>query len=468
MEGTELVGKVLGAENVRRFLEDGIGRVAASKRAEYGALIGRIEDGGAGVVHVLRAVPVPPEQGEEAVWWAEEHARQLVRATAGGISVVGVYVLAPPSGSAVDLTRDDVLATMAQNVCAQEAKLLPRAYSGGLFAAAPTVLLNSKASARKVLCKRVVNGVPKVSEIRWTIDSHAQSASGPYLISIECRVPISLSWYTHSQVPQRKSLERVELLCATWAQSLRIIVLPDPQEASKGEAFRIRAVYSDDDLRRALLGTIIQSSQVLGENETFHHVSAQGSVVLMACVPHSANTAVVAKALKHDAVRSVQARIQLLRELDDGVQKSEHSYPSAIDIALPRRFKVSGSSRREDLDDVGLIFCDYAFADEGDEDVLARAAEILSLTGTSCTSLEEAAVRVDLSEGSAQHSSRASGTCATSEGHSASIARLGQSACESEPVDRPSSGRAFLLWALLGAIAALITGILVLRISGAS
>ncbi|XP_070532756.1 protein odr-4 homolog isoform X2 [Ptychodera flava] len=275
--------------------------------------------------------------------WIAEHARQVSRMLPGGISIIGVFALAPP-----DMMNKS------------QAKLRQIIFE-----------------VRKTMKKQEILAKEDQSTFRpaeWKYQPFINRwAVLQSRVSLDIRIPIIKVKASKSGL-QRQIQNGLQPWCKIVSDSLTTIggKLRKPSEQLDTTQSHKRKGTSSSSagsqtFHVQLLSTFDLKSNGIVQKECTSQITLRGTVHGMAYVNNKATVSEATQFLKEDLINSLQSRCELL--LEDLEQSEEGVHDVNI---LPRRVCVT-------LPKVSVNISDYMFQDEVVQDSLDRFSELLGL-----------------------------------------------------------------------------------------
>ncbi|KAK2831626.1 hypothetical protein Q7C36_016712 [Tachysurus vachellii] len=350
---------------------------AAAGSCETGLFIGQCS---AQRDFVVLAVQTPHRESEGAterqrtpssldsidVEWVAEHARQVSRMLPGGVSVLGLFLVAPPEAS------KEAQNTLKKLVFAVDKSISKsKLWNPSEDDVTERITLHICSKTRKAVCKTFDVKDPKCSA--KPADWKYQSGIASSWPMITCNVQVDL------QIPitSEKIDKSIKDGLRTWAKQIDSALclingkavtddgelLSGPKKSTKAsqqQTVRAQLLISAEDADAG------QMSSAVGQ-ECSGSVHVSGAVHCRAYIhTNKPKTRHAAQALKSDVVNTVFSRIEMLLEdlhMNNGDLASGQQ-------DLPRRVFAPLSSS-------GLSVCDYIFPDENTADVAERFKEML-------------------------------------------------------------------------------------------
>ncbi|KAM9469476.1 protein odr-4 homolog isoform 1-T1 [Clarias gariepinus] len=300
------------------------------------------------------------------VEWVAEHARQVSRMLPGGVSVLGLFLIAPPEAS------KEAQNTLKKLVFAMDKSLSKsKLWDPSEDDVTERITLHICSKTRKAICKTFDVKDPKCSA--KPADWRYQSGISSSWHVITCNVQLDV------QIPVTS--EKVDMSIKdglrTWAKQIVAALclingkpVTDDSELLSGQKKGTKA--SQQQTVRAQI--LISSDADAGQMSTAVVQDCSGSVCVRGAVhcrayihPNKPKTRHAALALKRDVVNTVFNRVEMLLE---DLHMNERADLASGQQDLPRRVfaPLSGS---------GLSVCDYIFPDESPADVAERFKEML-------------------------------------------------------------------------------------------
>ncbi|XP_062873074.1 protein odr-4 homolog isoform X2 [Trichomycterus rosablanca] len=353
---------------------------------------------------VVLAVPTPHRENEGNaegrrqltsldsidVEWVAEHARQVSRMLPGGVSVLGLFLVAPPE------TSKEAQNTLKRLVFAVDKSISKsRLWDLSEDDVTERVTLHICSKTRKAVCKTFDVKDPKCTA--KPADWKYQSGVSSLWPVITCSVKLDLQIPVTSQNLDMciknglrswaKQMDSALCLINGRPVSDESELLSGPkktQKTSQQQTLRAQILVSveDPDAEQRCTAVLLECSGSL---------SVRGTVHCRAFIHTNKPKSGHAKqAIKRDAVNTVCSRVEMLLEdlqMNDGGLGSGQQ-------DLPRRVFAP-------LSGPGLSVCDYVFPDEGAADVAERLKEMLGCdfsegdvdmsveAQTSCSVMEE-------------------------------------------------------------------------------
>ncbi|XP_070532755.1 protein odr-4 homolog isoform X1 [Ptychodera flava] len=302
--------------------------------------------------------------------WIAEHARQVSRMLPGGISIIGVFALAPPdmmnkSQAKLRQIIFEVRKTMKkQEILAKEDQVSER------------ILLQICTVTRKTVCRTIDASDPKSTfrPAEWKYQPFINRwAVLQSRVSLDIRIPIIKVKASKSGL-QRQIQNGLQPWCKIVSDSLTTIggKLRKPSEQLDTTQSHKRKGTSSSSagsqtFHVQLLSTFDLKSNGIVQKECTSQITLRGTVHGMAYVNNKATVSEATQFLKEDLINSLQSRCELL--LEDLEQSEEGVHDVNI---LPRRVCVT-------LPKVSVNISDYMFQDEVVQDSLDRFSELLGL-----------------------------------------------------------------------------------------
>ncbi|KAK3560916.1 hypothetical protein QTP86_022908 [Hemibagrus guttatus] len=351
---------------------------AAAGSCETGLFIGQCS---AQRDFVVLAVRTPHRESEGAtesqrkpsslesidVEWVAEHARQVSRMLPGGVSVLGLFLVAPPEVS------KEAQNTLKKLVFAVDKSISKsKLWDPSEDDVTERITLHICSKTRKAVCKTFDVKDPKCSAkpADWRYQSGI-SSSWPL---ITCNVQVDLQIPVTSENVDKSIKDGLR----TWAKEIESALclingkavtddaelLSGPKKSTKAsqqQTVRAQLLVSAEDADAGQM-----SSAVVQECSSSVRVS--GAVHCRAYIhTNKPKTRHAAQALKRDVVNTVFSRIEML--LEDLLMNEGADLVSGQQD-LPRRVFAP-------LSVSGLNVCDYIFPDESTADVAERFKEML-------------------------------------------------------------------------------------------
>ncbi|XP_060800273.1 protein odr-4 homolog isoform X3 [Neoarius graeffei] len=299
------------------------------------------------------------------VEWVAEHARQVSRMLPGGMSVLGLFLVAPPEVS------KEAQNTLKKLVFAVDKSISKsRLWEPSEDDVTDRITLHICSKTRKAVCKTFDVKDPKCSA--KPADWRYQSGISSLWPLITCNVRLDLQIPVTSENVDKSIKDGLRMwakqidaaLClingkAVTDDSELLSGLKKSTKASQQQAIRAQILVSADTDADQMSSAVVQ--------ECSGSVCVRGAVHCRAYIhTNKPKTKHAAQALKRDVVNTVFSRVEML--LEDLLMSEKDLASGQQD--LPRRVFAPLSSS-------GLSVCDYIFPDENTADVAERFKEML-------------------------------------------------------------------------------------------
>ncbi|XP_044074401.1 protein odr-4 homolog [Siniperca chuatsi] len=305
--------------------------------------------------------------------WVTEHARQLSRMLPGGLSVLGVFIIA-------DTDAKDTLTTLRQLVFAVENLISSeRLWNPADDDVTDCVTLHVNPKTRKTVCRTFDIKDPKsmAKPADWKYQSGVCSSWSMVSCCLNVNVLVPLPDNRTGAENMDKCLKEGLKVWAHQIQSGVCLIdgkkLPEDAELTAGQRRNVRQTYTaqllitPDDQR--LTDVVQQCGGSVSVSEAIHSRAYLHS--------NKPKAKLAEKLLKRDVVSTVATRVQMLLEellmSEEGSKGSRRDKQQTEQFCLPRRIfypvKVSGP----------VCVCDYQFSDEGLSEVTDRLKEMLDI-----------------------------------------------------------------------------------------
>lgn len=329
---------------------------------------------------VVAAARTPQREGSSSAAgnspdkeFVTEHARQLSRMLPGGLSVLGVFIIA-------DTDAKDTLTTLRQLVFAVENLISSEhLWIPADDDATDCVALHVNPKTRKTVCRTFDIKDPKsmAKPADWKYQSGVSSSWSVVscCLNVDLLVPIPDNG-TNTESMDKCLKEGLRV----WAHQIQSGVclidgkkLPEDAELSAGQRRNVRQSYTAQ-----LLITPDDQRSTDVVRQCGGSVSVRDAIHSRAYIHSNKPKAKLAeKLLKRDVVSTVATRVQmLLEELQISEEESKGSSRNkqqTEQFSLPRRIfcplKANGP----------VCVCDYQFSDEGLSEVTDRLKEMLDI-----------------------------------------------------------------------------------------
>ncbi|XP_070775394.1 protein odr-4 homolog [Enoplosus armatus] len=306
--------------------------------------------------------------------WVTEHARQLSRMLPGGLSVLGVFIIA-------DTDAKDTLTTLRQLVFAVENLISSEhLWSPADDDVTDCVALHVNPKTRKTVCRTFDTKDPKstAKPADWRYQSGVCSSWSMVSCCLNVDIMVPLPDNRSGSDNMDKCLKEGLKAWARQIQSGVCLIdgrqLPEDAELTAGQRRNVRQTYTaqlltaPDDRRST--DVVQQCGGSVSVREAVHSRAYLHS--------NKPKAKLAEKLLKRDVVSTVATRVQmLLEELLISEEESKGGGGAAKrqteQFCLPRRIfcpvKASGP----------VCVCDYQFSDEGPSEVTDRLREMLDI-----------------------------------------------------------------------------------------
>ncbi|XP_046718256.1 protein odr-4 homolog isoform X3 [Silurus meridionalis] len=360
-------------ESVEKYLTN---LSAAAGSCETGLFIGQCS---AQRDFVVLAVQTPHRETEGAtegkrtpssldsidVEWVAEHARQVSRMLPGGVSILGLFLIAPPEVS------KEAQNTLKKFVFAVDKSLSKnKLWDLSEDDVTERITLHICSKTRKAICRTFDVKDPKCSAkpADWRYQSGI-SSSWPL---ITCNVQLDLQIPVTSENVDGSIKDQLR----TWAKQIEAALclingkaVTDDSELLSGPKKGTKASQQQSFKAQILVSADTDASQMSSAvvHECSGSVCVRGTVHCRAYIhTNKPKTRHAAQALKRDVMNTVFSRVEML--LEDLLMSEGDLACGQQD--LPRRVfaPIFGS---------GLSVCDYIFPDESTADVAERFKEML-------------------------------------------------------------------------------------------
>lgn len=309
--------------------------------------------------------------------WAATHAKQVTRMLPGGLDVIGIFAVAPPT-----------MMQSSQNTLRKVMFAIHKSLSKGQMVTqdnqiSDRILLQICSSTRKSTCRSIDVGDPK-STFRpadWKTQSSPENwikLTSEVAVNIHIAIPVKIENQSFLKQLQIGILPFCQRICSG-------LTLFNGQLKQKSEILD----HSATETKRSKGKDKIQSSQqtyvvdflvksektnvcdpVISDN--YARVVMKGSIHGRAFVYSKATVGEATQAMKTDVIRSLIARCELLCE-DIDVVGEDKKVRQLYDTPVRVFGKLPGSK---------LDFCDYMFQDEKISEVTDRILELLNVEVT--------------------------------------------------------------------------------------
>ena len=337
----------------------------AKRSIESGLLLAQLSPKGATLVRFL---PTPPqEEGKPAsvdAGWMRSHAEQVERMLPGGLAVVGAYVSAPGAKLAALEAKVQPLLTTLQ---AQQQRLV-----GGEPREA--VLLLLPADSKKASCKTLAVGGARLQPTELKT-----ARAAPQLHCFTTDVQLDFTMQLHGGAPQREQFraEAAPHVAAIEASLARVGALalggPFGAVATTAAELGTSSVQAPHRVQLFADPAAKPAAAAAEAAAPYASVRLRGVVHARAFCGAKDEVAWAVEALKRDAGRSLDARLELLLdeigdddddEDDDEGGGAELALDAGSAWALPRRANVEVEG--------GFSVCDYVGAREAPSECAER------------------------------------------------------------------------------------------------
>ena len=336
----------------------------AKRSIESGLLLAQLSPKGASLVRFL---PTPPqEEGKPAsvdAGWMRSHAEQVERMLPGGLAVVGAYVSAPGAKLAALEAKVQPLLTTLQ---AQQQRLV-----GGEPREA--VLLLLPADSKKASCKTLAVGGARLQPTELKT-----ARAAPQLHCFTTDVQLDFTMQLHGGAPQREQFraEAAPHVAAIEASLARVGALalggPFGADATTAAELGPSSVQAPHRVQLFADPAAKPAAAAAEAAAPYASVRLRGVVHARAFCGAKDEVAWAVEALKRDAGRSLDARLELLLDEigDDDEDDDEEGGGAELALdagsawALPRRANVEVEG--------GFSVCDYLGAREAPSECAER------------------------------------------------------------------------------------------------
>ncbi|XP_068557895.1 protein odr-4 homolog [Cebidichthys violaceus] len=299
--------------------------------------------------------------------WVTEHARQVSRMLPGGLSVLGVFIVA-------DTDAKDAVTTLRQLVFAVENLISSeRLWNLADDDVTDRVALHVNPKTRKTFCRTF--DVKDAKSVANPADWKYQSGLCSSWITVSCCLSVDLLVPLPDNRTDTEDMDTcLKEGLKVWAHQLESGVclmdgkkLADDTELAGGQKRNVRQTYTAQ-----LLITPEERRSTDVVQRCGGSVSVRGAIHSRAYLHSNKPKAKLAeKLLKRDAVSTVATRAQML--LEELLTTSQGDKQQREQFCLPHRVfcpvKASGP----------VCVCDYRFSDEGLSEVTDRLKEMLDI-----------------------------------------------------------------------------------------
>lgn len=301
------------------------------------------------------------------VEWVAEHARQVSRMLPGGLSVLGLFLIAPPE---VSKEAQNTLKKLVFSVDKSISK--SKLWDLSEDDVTERITLHICSKTRKAVCKTFDVKDPKCSAkpADWRYQSGI-SSSWPL---ITCSVQLDLQIPVTSENVDESIKDGLRMWAKQIEAALCLIngkAVTDDSELLSGPKKSTKASQQQTVQAQLLILTEDADAGQMSSavvQECSGSVCVRGAVHCRAYIhTNKPKTRHAAQAIKRDVVNTVFSRVEMLLE---DLLMSEAADLACGQPDLPRRVfaPLSGS---------GLSVCDYIFPDESTADVAERFKEML-------------------------------------------------------------------------------------------
>ncbi|XP_059175326.1 protein odr-4 homolog [Physella acuta] len=313
--------------------------------------------------------PVSMDQLDEK--WVSTHAKQVSRMLPGGLSVIGLFAIAPP---VMLKNAQSKLKQMLHSVYKQLTRNSVLTIAGEIT---ERILLQMDTSSKKLTCVTVdaadIKSAMRPAEWKYqTGDSKWIKLTSQINLDIPITVPV--------ESKSQSLLKQIQLglveFCDTVKRSIVVIgdSIRDPSEPLIQEKRGKGGKGSNTDLKLTqdvaiylpFLRPETSSDPVTVSSQAT--INMMGTTIVRAFVSAKATVGDAVEAIKMDVIRSLMARCELLCEefnVTEGKQGSDvYDPPVRLFCQLPH---------------CDVQVCDYVFQDEKQEEVRDRIKELLDV-----------------------------------------------------------------------------------------
>ncbi|XP_005103652.1 protein odr-4 homolog [Aplysia californica] len=335
------------------------------------------EDGGDGVVNVRQksVVERPASLEELDEKWVSTHAKQVSRMLPGGLSVVGLFAIAPPAMLKAAQTK---LRQMMSSVYKQLSKTSLTSPAAEIT---DRILLQMDTSTKKLTCVTVdiadFKSAPRPAE--WKFQS-----GGSKWVRLNSNINLDIPITVPQDSKAQSLLKQIQVGLAdfgSWIQTSVVTVggavragseplVAQGEKKGKGKgsaASQDECTSFDVGIFLPFVTSEVPQDPVVGQSQAT--INMVGTSVVRAFVSARATVADAIEAVKTDVLRSIMARCELLCEEFDVAEVTQgrsevYDPPVRLFCRLPH---------------TAVQVCDYVFQDEKTEEVKGRIQELLDI-----------------------------------------------------------------------------------------
>ncbi|XP_033096930.1 protein odr-4 homolog [Anneissia japonica] len=368
-------------------IKDFIDILDASGKCNIGMIVG--QQNSSSKDHVILLVPTPNSNGGEfkpdAIdeQWISQHSIQVTRMMPGGLNVIGIFVCATPEH------LKTLQPKLRQAVFAVQKHMKRKEIVKTADKITERIVVQICAVTKKITCRGV--DVADPNSVMKPVDWKFQSSLNKWplvtsVLHVDLSIPVTMTTGKSALLKKFHNglapfLNSIQQSISTVNGELRPGQNPLDKQSKSGKSGKkgssasggSRQVYEVN-----LFNKMVCDNYQVVKSDCSACFHLRGSLQCRAYVNNKATVDNATQALKEDAIRSLQARCDLL--VDDLIQNPEDTEGSTTPgfnraTVLPRRVftPVPGMS---------IDACDYMFPDESSADCLERFSEILSLDTT--------------------------------------------------------------------------------------
>lgn len=299
--------------------------------------------------------------------WVVEHARQVNRMLTGGMSVLGVYMVASADVFTMNQTRLKQCLQSIQKKIENNKSLRQSLVHNEKY------IIHICAASRKFSCRTIdiKDEQASLKPVEFRFQSFLDSwrcVRTCIDININCYVPLSKEvCRTEQKIVYACQNEIDSIWNSHAAVGHKILEDSDMIDTSKG---KVKTSPGDEIDICLFKETTSNTNQVDVENDSvISLVKFVGNILAKAFIHPKATYGEAIKALKVDIIRSLLTRIELLCE-----EAEVNNLCHVDEWSLMSPARVFGPYKN-----FNLCFCDYIFKDESEEDSLGRFTELLNI-----------------------------------------------------------------------------------------
>ncbi|XP_064616392.1 protein odr-4 homolog isoform X2 [Liolophura sinensis] len=323
----------------------------------------------------MRSVPRPASLEDANELWVSTHAKQTTKMLPGGMSVIGLFAIAPPKMMEASQAKlRQLLYAVHRSV--DKGRILQSKGQNMM----DRILVQICSQTRKLTCRTL--------DVNYHLSTY-RAAEWKYqsildrFIRLETRVAINLSLPVPLDTAKQNLSKQIKTSLTPYCNNIweslatvnkqmrnldQTLEFTDSKKGRLTKGSTTHHKYVVDLFLSATSDKGITSGPVLSECGARMQIS--GAISGRAFVHNKATVNEGIEAIKQDVIRSLSSRCQLLCEDINVIEEDRANLHELYDTPKRVFAHVPGFP---------ITFCDYAFKDETNKDIMERYSELLDI-----------------------------------------------------------------------------------------